>query len=176
MYMCAGVCVDHTDMSEKFVGIIGRALRSHQNCSNPRLPFFHAYLYLLTRFASTFWISFCAPRRSCVAHSAHFVFVREPEKRSHALLTSSSVSCPYFKWTLNDPGACRAYFIDIAVVIPSPINSVMRVARPLSGRSCLISGLTLSPMASKCLKKWRLAHHVVVHRMLVEVPVLRTLT
>ena len=40
---------------------------------------------------------------------------------------------------------CLAYFIDIAVVMPSPISSVIRVARrPECGRSMVVKVSSLS--------------------------------
>ena len=85
--------------------------------------------------------------RSClVVMLAHFVPPGLPVAvLSQASLTSLRVRRPYRRWTLTDPGACLAYFIDIAVVRPSPISSVMRVARPECGRSLATSALHCLP-------------------------------
>ena len=60
---------------------------------------------------------------------------------SQASFTSFRVRRPYLRCTLIEPGACLAYFIDIAVVMPSPISSVIRVARPECGLSLAMSAV-----------------------------------
>ena len=79
--------------------------------------------------------------RSClVLIRVHFLPAELPlPMLSQASFTSFRVRRPYLRCTFIEPGACLANFIDIAVVMPSPISSVMRVARPECGLSLAMS-------------------------------------